>query len=131
MSLSKASIARGLCLVAAGILCLLYSALGLVGVRFFGGGLHSATAVYLVFAPLLVFPLFLVSFISLRWSVLLLWTFLIVDFIWQARGDLRLLASPALVTDSSQMDRWLFLAVILMTAAFIVERRSSSTARPA
>src|SRR5215469_13878557 len=99
MPLNRTSIARVLLLLIAGALCLLYSALGMVGVWIFGGRLHSAADVYSIFSPLLVFPLFLISFISLRWSVVLLWIYVIADSVWKARGNWRALLPPAIVTN--------------------------------
>src|SRR5438128_779523 len=49
-----------------------------------------------------------------------------VNLIWEARGNWRILLSPAILTGSSRADLWLFLAVILMNVAFIVECRSRS-----
>jgi hypothetical protein len=102
---------------------LLYSALGLVGTGFSGAGLHGVAYLWAVYSPLLVFPLFLISFISLRWSVFLLWAYIIADQIYVARGNWRTLLSSATLTRSSQADRWLLLAVILMSVALVVEYR--------
>ena|SRR5215467_13132923 len=114
--------------ILAGVLCFLYSALGVVGLEIFGGRLHSAADVYAVLSPLLAFPLFLVSIFSLRWGVLLLWTYLIIDRIWLVRGNWRLLVSPAILSGFSRADKWLFLAVLLISAAYLVERRTRSNA---
>lgn len=122
--MKRATIVRLVFQLSAGALCLLYSALGIVGLGFFGGRLHKIADVYFVLYPLAAFPLFLVSFISLRWSVGLLWTYLIMDQIWQVRGNWRILFSLSTFTGSSSADRWLALAAALMTVALIVERRS-------
>jgi hypothetical protein len=121
MSLGKISTISWLLLTPAGVLTLIYTLLGTVGGWIFGGRIAGPKDIIFLIYPLLAFPLYLSVFKSLKWATILLWLYFL--FVW---GFSIVLSWPRVLFNplSSVVNQLLFIALVLVLAAYIVESRA-------
>lgn len=120
MSLKQFSKATWALIVAVGLLLGFYSWIGSIGFWFIGHSPMRAKDYALLYQPLLAFPILLFLMVSLRATVIALWSYVTATMAVYAFVSWPRI-SPELL--SSKADWFLFLAALLLQLSLLIENK--------